>query len=137
VARCALSRGSGRGTGVEAFVDLRSYGQMCELSSESVFRSFSLPSFFFFQPLQHEDAESNHYKVTASSHFSYSCKRDPKAAEDQAEAAMCALRSVHGTLFSVGGLLPLSFPHLLFPFDYHLVPILLAISLSLPGFVLI
>lgn len=42
--------------------------------------------------------------MVVSSPFSYSCKRYPKAAEDQAEAAMgamFALKQVHGTSFSV------------------------------------
>jgi len=67
------------------FVDLRSYGQM---------RGSSLTNFFCPSSPRH----------LVSSPYSYTCKRLPKDAEDQIEAALGAsqrLKSIHGTRFQV------------------------------------
>jgi hypothetical protein len=71
---------------LKAFIDLRSYGQMCK-------------SFLRTLPPCHSDGIG-----TVSAPFSYSCKKTPNDAEDQLEAALgaaAALKSVHGTTFVV------------------------------------
>jgi hypothetical protein len=73
-----------------AFVDLRSYGQMCTLNY----------SYFYFTMKKKKPL------FEVSSPFSYSCTRMPQAAEDQTEAALgatFALRMEHGTVFNVRG----------------------------------
>ena len=79
---------------LKAFIDLRSYGQMCTSSARRLL-----------------SAVVDGLWSTVSIPFSWSCKNTPKYAEDLLEAALGAanaIKQAHGSVFTVRN--PYSFP---------------------------
>lgn len=60
--------------------------------------------------------------VQVSSPWSYSCKKTPKDAEDQLEAALgatAAIKNAHGTTFTAGDLCSMTYKYVLASVSYE------------------